>query len=98
MQQIHDVVCAGIFVDETDQKRATARETACREARVIVQLLDDFEHARARFLAYVRFVVQHARDSLDRHARSFGDVVDLGSAIRRLRHAGCSALSSRCSA
>ena len=88
VEQIDDVVRAGIFVDQADQKRAPACEAACRKAGVIVQLLDEFEYARARLFAHVRLVVQYARDSLDRDAGCFCNVVDPSSSMRGLRHAG----------
>src|SRR5688572_18738240 len=88
MQQIDDVVRARVFVDQADQKGAPACQTARRQAGVIVQLLDDLEHARARLFAHVRLVVQYARDGLDRDAGCFSNVVDSSSSMRWLRHAG----------
>src|SRR5690606_40095777 len=68
VQHVDDVVRARVLVDETDQVRPPPREAACRETRVIVELLDDLEHSRACLFAHVRFIVENSRDCLDGYA------------------------------
>src|SRR5690606_7092956 len=68
-------------VDETDQVRPPPREAACRETRVIVELLDDLEHSRACLFAHVRFIVENSRDCLDGYACRLRDIVDPSSSI-----------------
>jgi hypothetical protein len=73
---VHDVVGAGILVDQRDEIGAASRQPAGRHARVVVQLLDDGLDARAGLVPDVRLVIEHARNGFDRNAGRPGDIVD----------------------
>ena len=100
---VDDVVRAGIAVDEPDEIRAPPRKAARRNARVIVQRLDDRLHARARFVPHVRLVVEHARNGLDRDARRLRDIVDglarhIGERVYRPGSPSASAIRAKAAA
>src|SRR5262249_3024818 len=77
------VVRAGHVIEQADEIRAAAAQTARRRARVIVELADHAQHALARVRLHGRTVVDHARDGFDRYPRLSSDVADRGNWHRR---------------
>lgn len=57
--QVHQVVGAGVFVDQADETRASAREAACGETRLVVELLGSRQHAGACFRPDIGLVIEH---------------------------------------
>ncbi len=60
--QVHDVVGARVLVDQPDEVRTASGQTACRQAGVVVEFLDQLQDARACLAAHVGFAVEDTRD------------------------------------
>ncbi len=71
-----DVVRVGVVVHQPDHERRTAAQVARGRIRLVVQLGDGGEHARARGLHHRRLVVDDPRHRLERDFCPLGDVLD----------------------
>ncbi|MNR45196.1 hypothetical protein D3C85_1640170 [compost metagenome] len=72
----HHVVARRIVVGQRHAVGALPGEAARGWVGFVLQLGHRLHDALAHFLAHVGLVVEHARDSLHRHAGGGGDILD----------------------